>query len=228
MRVGRTIAEEREKIESESERLAARELKKNREALQTAILVTSIVALVILGVISVKSLLRQPQTSDSVNKVTYAPSAPVRDESGAGLTKKMSEFIGMVEVDFREKGFEVSRVVVPASLTREVDVYIKRLGEVSAEDDGLADSINSADSAEDDGLADSINSADSAEGTADGEPVVVQPVIIGELPYYFKMNIDRGSGVSVEDAVRMVKYLETRELAPAYVDVRVQGKAFYR
>lgn len=45
---------------------------------------------------------------------------------------------------------------------------------------------------------------------------------------YFKVNTDRGTAVTVEDAVRMLKYLQERDLHPAYVDVRVEGKAYYK
>ena len=199
MRVGRTISEERERIESESDRLAARELKKQREAVQTAILVVSVVALVILGVISAKNFFTKTREADrdaTPGKV-YAPSVEVIDESGAKLSKKMSENIGMAEEDFRELGYVVTRVAIPAGMMREVDVYVRK------NDDGSNIAA--------DGIA--------TEGEVAGN---------GELPYYFKLNIDRGSAVSAEDAVRMVRYLEERNLTPAYVDVRVEGKAFYR
>lgn len=45
---------------------------------------------------------------------------------------------------------------------------------------------------------------------------------------YFKVNIDRDAAVSAEDAVRMLKYLDERDLHPEYVDVRVEGKAYYK
>ena len=43
---------------------------------------------------------------------------------------------------------------------------------------------------------------------------------------YIKMNIDRGTGVSAEDADRMIKYLNGGGFE--YIDVRVEGKAFYK
>ena len=191
MRVGRTIAEERERIESESDRLAAREQKKQREALQTAILVVSVVALGILGVISVKSLMAgRREAPVEVEEVVYKPTVEVIDEGGSKLSRKMSEFIGKIEVDFKELGFRVTRVAIPTGMMREVDVYIAHDGSFTNE--------------------------------------AGETVPNGELPYYFKMNIDRGTGVSVEDATRMVRYLEERNLKPAYVDVRVEGKAYYR
>lgn len=45
---------------------------------------------------------------------------------------------------------------------------------------------------------------------------------------YFKMNTDRNSATAVEDAVRMMKYLSEREITPTYVDVRIEGQAYYK
>lgn len=45
---------------------------------------------------------------------------------------------------------------------------------------------------------------------------------------YFKVTIDRDAAVTAEDISRMVKYLEENNLEPVYVDVRVDGKAFYK
>ena len=194
MRVGRTISEERERIESESDRLAAREQKKQKEALQTAVFVVSVIALIVLGIISVKNLAEKPVVTNNVETKVYAPTVEIIDESGTKLSRKMSEFIGMVEEDFKALGYHVTRVAIPTGMMREVDVYIAK--------DGVSNTENA-----------------SAE-TPQAENA--------ELPYYFKMNIDRGSAVSAEDALRMVRYLEERNLKPAYVDVRVEGKAFYR
>ncbi|MBR3323339.1 hypothetical protein IKG16_00425 [Candidatus Saccharibacteria bacterium] len=45
---------------------------------------------------------------------------------------------------------------------------------------------------------------------------------------FYKTNLDRGTGVTVEDVVRMIKYLDGHDVHPAYVDVRVAGKAYYK
>ena len=45
---------------------------------------------------------------------------------------------------------------------------------------------------------------------------------------YFKTNLDRGTAVEAEDLVRSLKYLQANELEPGYVDIRVEGKAFYK
>ena len=45
---------------------------------------------------------------------------------------------------------------------------------------------------------------------------------------YYKMNLDRGTAVSVEDAVWMIEYLTDKGINPSYVDVRIAGKAYYK
>lgn len=45
---------------------------------------------------------------------------------------------------------------------------------------------------------------------------------------FYKMSLDRGSAVQAEDLSRMMQYLDQRELHPTYVDLRVEGKAYYK
>ncbi len=45
---------------------------------------------------------------------------------------------------------------------------------------------------------------------------------------YYKVDIDRGAAVTAEDIERMTRYLKERGLHPGYVDVRVEGKAYYK
>lgn len=44
---------------------------------------------------------------------------------------------------------------------------------------------------------------------------------------YYKCQLDRGTAETVEDAVRMIGYLDQNGVAPTYVDVRIEGKAYY-
>lgn len=45
---------------------------------------------------------------------------------------------------------------------------------------------------------------------------------------YFKVNTDRDTAVTAEDAVRVLKYLHEHDLHPQYADVRIEGKAYYK
>lgn len=53
-------------------------------------------------------------------------------------------------------------------------------------------------------------------------------VDIDGLSTYFKVNMDRGTAVSAEDIARMINFLQTNQLSPSYVDVRVEGRAYYK
>ena len=48
------------------------------------------------------------------------------------------------------------------------------------------------------------------------------------VSHVLKMTIERSVGEQTEDAVRITKYLQKKSLSPKYVDVRVQGRAFYK
>ncbi len=54
-------------------------------------------------------------------------------------------------------------------------------------------------------------------------------VYLKDSAVYYKLNLDRGSAESVEDAVRMLRYLEEKgQKATAYIDVRVPRKGYYK
>ena len=173
MKVGRTIAEERERLESESERIAAREKVKSRQKYVVIFYVLAVAIIAVLISNGVKSLIEHVD-NNNVEVKTVEPKAEIIDESGAGIPKRTKEYIGQLEQDFSELGYTVTRVAVPADKQREIDVYL----------DGV--------------------------------------------DYYLKINIDRGTGVSVEDADRMIRYVKSIGVSPGYVDVRVEGKGYYK
>lgn len=47
-------------------------------------------------------------------------------------------------------------------------------------------------------------------------------------PYYIKTHIDRDPAATVEDIKRVVGFLEQKKVTPVYIDVRVNGRAFYK
>jgi hypothetical protein len=48
------------------------------------------------------------------------------------------------------------------------------------------------------------------------------------VAYPIKLSVDRPAGEQTEDMARVIKYLQTRNITPEYVDVRVAGKAYYK
>ncbi|MBQ8985316.1 hypothetical protein IJ076_02035 [Candidatus Saccharibacteria bacterium] len=178
---GRTIGERREHVETASERLAARKKVKKRQNLR---IIITVVGFIIVGV-AVVLLLTKVLSQREVNEVetapttvvkTYKPSIEIIDENAAGgITTRMSEYIGKLESDFRERNYTPIKAVIPAGSIREVDFYL--------------------------------------EG----------------VPGYIKTTIDRGTGVTAEDADRMLRYLTLNEVSEfTYIDVRIDGKAYYK
>ena len=45
---------------------------------------------------------------------------------------------------------------------------------------------------------------------------------------FYKCNLDRGTAETLEDVMRMIEYLKKRELKVSYVDVRIEGRAYYK
>ncbi len=52
-------------------------------------------------------------------------------------------------------------------------------------------------------------------------------VYLEGMETYFKIHTDRNTGESAEDAVRMINYLEGKDIKARYVDVRIAGRAYY-
>lgn len=53
-------------------------------------------------------------------------------------------------------------------------------------------------------------------------------VKVKDLSYEVRVSIDRGAGEQAEDLDRVVRYLATKGVVPGYVDLRVEGRAFYQ
>lgn len=49
-----------------------------------------------------------------------------------------------------------------------------------------------------------------------------------DIPYPIRASVDRSAGEQAEDTGRVVRYLTSHGITPQYVDVRVQGKAYYK
>lgn len=173
LKVGRTIATEWERQESESERLAARKKQKTRKIFRLlfSVLITAIIVIII--VMEVIAFIDRREKVEAAKNVPQ-PTIDVIDENGLGVTSKMKEFVAILERDLADLGYGANRAVVPAGKTREIHLF--------------------------------LNGYD----------------------FYVKYNIDRGTGVSAEDTDRMLKYLEEKDIHPSYVDVRIEGKGYYK
>lgn len=172
---GQTIVAERERAESDSERIQARkQLRRKR----VGSVVSACLMLAILGLLTylgAKELVGLGKGDDGGVVEEKKVTAEIVDETGRGqISMRMREYIIQLEEDFRALGYTVTKVTLPIATSRELYVDLA-----------------------------------------------------GETPY-FKVSMDRGAAVTAEDAVRMVKYLREKDLHPEYVDVRIEGKAYYK
>ena len=177
---GRTIGERREKLETASERAAARDKVKKHQKLRVIFTSLGFVAFIALIIFIFSSIFKTEEDAifSPTISVPYAPTIEVVDaETGlkSDITGSMKEYIGQAEADFRESGYIPTKVVRPIGSVREVDFYL----------DGYTG--------------------------------------------YIKLTTDRASGVSVEDADRMIKYLLGINVADfSYIDVRIDRKAYWK
>ncbi len=53
-------------------------------------------------------------------------------------------------------------------------------------------------------------------------------ILIRDKQYPVKMSLDRPVGEQVEDMQKAISFIDSQNLGPKYIDVRVSGKAFYK
>ena len=53
-------------------------------------------------------------------------------------------------------------------------------------------------------------------------------VYLEGMDTYFKIHVDRSTSESAEDAVRMIDYLDKKDIKAKYVDIRIAGRAYYK
>lgn len=53
-------------------------------------------------------------------------------------------------------------------------------------------------------------------------------VVIENRPYRVKLNTDRSAQGQASDVIATLRYIDTQQISPKYIDTRVEGKAFYQ
>ncbi len=175
MNRGQTIVAERERAESDSERLQERKKiqRKRRNSVIFAILI--LVALGALAYTTGKNMVHEYEAGTKSPEEEYTLKAEIVDEDNRGqVSTRTKNYVMQLERDFKDLGYTVTRVTLPTGTSREL--YVDLAGE----------------------------------------------------EVYFKVNTDRDTAVTVEDAVRVLKYLKEKDLHPQYVDVRIEGRAYYK
>lgn len=129
IKLGRTIAEKREKLETASERALAHKKQKKKKLIRIILTVAGFIAIVIILIIlfSTFSKKREEEPEETVY-IPYAPTIEVIDEdsasTGGRITSRMREYIGKAENEFRNFGYTPIKAVVPSGSIREVDFYL--------------------------------------------------------------------------------------------------------
>ena len=130
MKIGKTIASSREKAVSESERMTARRKEEKRKKMSGSIFfaILLLIIVVIAGfVVNAMNERKKRELPDSYTKI-YNPSVEIIDEDGSGyITDKIKTAVGMLEEDFGELGYKVTKAIVPSGTTREVDIYLENI-----------------------------------------------------------------------------------------------------
>lgn len=181
IKIGRTIAEKREHLETKNERTAARKKDKFKKNLRIVLTIIGFVALVAL-LLGLYFSFRQTESElEELNNADQAPKPTIEiiDEaatsSSSSLTNRMLEYINQVSTDLRTYGIVPTKAVVPSSAIREVDFYIEGYNG------------------------------------------------------FLKTTVDRGAGVTAEDADRMLRYLKEQGISDfTYIDLRLSGKAYWK
>ncbi len=185
IKLGRTIGEQREKLETASERAATHRKNEKKKRFRLIFTIIGFILALGLGIGAIVFLfLNAPTNEDpepAVTPIVYTPTIEIVDEGaaavtgGGGVTSRMKEYIGQAEADFHELNYNPVKAVIPAGSVREVDFYL--------------------------------------EG----------------YKGFIKLIIDRPTGVSVEDADRMLRYLAGQGVTDfTYIDVRIEGKAYWK
>lgn len=174
MRLGRTIAAEREHVESESERMMARKKVHRRQTTSVLMVVLMLVILGLIGYLGMKEMVTPSVEEVTVQDVKNQIKAQIVDEDNRGqISMRTLNYIRQLEGDLKDLGLEVTKVTLPTGKSRELYVDLATVGA------------------------------------------------------YFKVNTDRDTALTAEDIERMVRYLKERNLQPKYVDVRIEGKAYF-
>ena len=174
MNRGQTIVAERERAESDSERLQERKRiqRKRRGSVIFAVLVLA--ALGVLAYTTGKNAFHEYEAGKPQEE-EYVLKAQIVDEDNRGqVSMRTRNYVVQLEQDFRDLGYTVTQVTLPTGMSR--GLYVDLAGE----------------------------------------------------EVYFKVSIDRDAAVTAEDAVRVLKYLKENDLHPQYVDVRIEGRAYYK
>lgn len=127
---GRTIGEQRERLETANEREQARQKDKRKKRARVIFVTIGFLALAGILVAVYFMFFYQPEPQGIIvdPEPVYAPTIEIIDEdagaNGSHITTRMRDYIGQAEADFRALGYQPVKAVVPVGAIREVDFYL--------------------------------------------------------------------------------------------------------
>lgn len=134
MKLGRTRVIK--KAESTSARRRVSRHLRWRKIVAILVVGVVIVSLVALSALTVKEWLgrRRRDVAVKVEKIQPTAAVEIVDETGSmEISEKVKTYIGQIERDLADLGYTLIKVVLPANLTREIDLYLEdRSGYIKA------------------------------------------------------------------------------------------------
>lgn len=130
IRVGRTIAEKRERLETANERAAARNKDKRKKAYRIIVTVVGF-ATIIVSLLGLYFAFRNAETELAAINSDDQPAKPtieiIDEEStstGGHLSSRMIDFINQMSNNLRELGLTPIKAVIPSGSIRQVNFYL--------------------------------------------------------------------------------------------------------
>lgn len=130
-KLGRTIGAKREKLETANERALARKKDKQKKTLRVVVTAAGFLAIAIILAVFFKKIIIQEDSQDiSDSTYNFKPTVEIIDEATMSsnsdkITSRMVDYIGRAERDFRDLGYNPTKVVFPSDAIREVDFYLE-------------------------------------------------------------------------------------------------------
>lgn len=127
MKLGQTIVAERERVESESERMRARKAQRRKRWAAVLAGVLMVGVLGVLGWVGVRQLL-ESSTEDGETGAgsEYQIQAEIVDEDNTGrISERVRSYIEQLERDVADLGYKVTRVTLPTGTSRELYVDLE-------------------------------------------------------------------------------------------------------
>ena len=124
VKIGRTIAQEWERQESESERLAARKKTKVKKVIKLLSVLAVITVVTVVVIMELTVWVEKREKAEAAKNIPQ-PTIEIIDEGKMGVTSRMKEYVAQLETDLKDLEYAADRAVVPTGKSREIHLFIK-------------------------------------------------------------------------------------------------------